>query len=241
MKLKNNQWHWGACGKHFVSRDYFKTGVDDPFLRAFSEWIQNGYQKLDADKLSLPGLCSWRFWAKGPKKGVLICGIARQSSDSVGRPFPLLIMGNGLLKGWEDHWHLLPDEISATWGQMEYISAKRFSDFEQFEDEVRMIPSPSTDWGSPGTDMESGSMSWAGGEPDDWVTKLFREKTVFITIGASGSGDPQFAVAQWHKALRSRSKEIPSALFMGGTSEKTYMAVFMRALVPLDFVRLWRG
>ena len=134
MMRSKQTWNWAACGKHPVGRDYFSVGLNDPILKAFSDWIDSGYQRLNPEHGSASVFYSWRFWAKGLKKGSLVCGVGRDSSDNIGRPYPFLIMGTGPLKGWEENWDVLPDVFGETWRQMEYMSAKRFSDFEQFGD-----------------------------------------------------------------------------------------------------------
>jgi type VI secretion system protein VasJ len=49
------------------------------------------------------------------------CGLGRDSSDSIGCPYPLLIMGEGRLKGWEKRWSQLPVQLNRTWKRMESI------------------------------------------------------------------------------------------------------------------------
>jgi hypothetical protein len=41
--------------------------------------------------------------------------------------------------------------------------------------------------------------------------------------------------------MKSQISEVPSTVFMGGSSAGTFLAIFMRALAPVDFVRLWSG
>jgi len=241
-------WNWGAYGKHPVGRDYFRVGPDDPFLQAFSDWVEGGYRKLNPERGSNTLFCSWRFWARGPKKGSLVCGVGRDSSDSIGRPYPFLILGTGTLKGWEDNWDLLPDVCVGTWTQMEYMSAKRFSDFEQFESEVRHIKPPEAEWsklkskeeGKAGASSQN-SLSLNDRDVEEMITSLSQDKALFIPLDSGPSGDPHFLAGLWHSLLKSRINDIPSTVFMGGSSEGTFLAVFKRALAPADFVRLWSG
>ena len=122
----NRSWEWGAYGKHPVARDYFSTCNDIPILKAFSSWVEKGYQSLETGKNPEPWN-TFRFWIKGPKKD-LIMGILRDSSDSIGRVFPLLIIGTGALKNWEKNWERIPSICEKSWARTEYIACKRVVD-----------------------------------------------------------------------------------------------------------------
>ena len=91
-----------------------------------AETIDNVRRQQESNEMSLKtatpaGICSWRFWAKGANKKALVCGVARDSSDSVGRPYPLLVVGTGPLADWEDEWELLPAACENTWNQMDVM------------------------------------------------------------------------------------------------------------------------
>ena len=105
-------------------------------LEALSKWVKNGYQLLNSKQNPISQFYCWRFWVKGPVKNNLVCGVGRDSSDSLGRPYPLLIVGTGFLEDWEAHWDLLPFACDMTWRHIEYVSSKRFTDFKQFEGEI---------------------------------------------------------------------------------------------------------
>jgi hypothetical protein len=63
-------WHWGACGKHPVARDYFKISHKTPVFDAFESWIEKGYAALAKRQKLDPEVYSWRFLAKGLKKEI---------------------------------------------------------------------------------------------------------------------------------------------------------------------------
>jgi len=244
-----NAWTWGACGKHPVGRDYFKVGPDEPFLQAFSDWIKNGYRRLNLDQGANSIFYSWRFWAKGPKKGSLVCGVGRDSSDSIGRPYPFLILGTGPLKGWEAHWDLLPLSLDQTWSQIEYLTTGRFVDFKQMEDEIRSIRPPTPTWGEletqrgrPG-ELEFFLNGLSQGDRLE-MNKSFeslREKAeVFISLNMGGTEDSFDLVSRLHYWMRKRIPGgVPNSIFMGGIPGNTYLTIFMRPLAANDFVRLW--
>ncbi len=240
-----NSWNWGACGKHPVGKDYFRVGPDDPFLQAFSDWIENGYRRLNPESVSDSVFNSWRFWAKGPKKGSLVCGVGRDSSDSIGRPYPFLIMGTGPLKGWENNWDLLPFAFEQTWDQIEYLSTGRFVDFRQMEDEIRSIKSPHSNWKDlrsqkrPPGDL-SGRIQWDIGELDNKIGRFREQPEIFISFKGVQSDDHFDFVSLLHSLLKkNHAGAVPNSIFMGGVPDDTYLAVFMRPLAPTDFVRLW--
>ena len=110
-------WKWTACGKHPSAGDYFKFGNDDLMVREFTGWIEDGYHQLLLSSPKRSRLCSWRFWVKGQKKNAIVCGICRDSSDRMGRPFPLIVIGKGKVPGWEDHWDLLPLIFENIWSR----------------------------------------------------------------------------------------------------------------------------
>ncbi len=233
-------WNWTASGKHPVARDYIRVGPNLPLPKAFSDWVKDGYQMLEQNTSDTHQFYFWRFWAKGPTKGNLVCGVGRDSSDSLGRPYPLLIMGTGLLEGWEDNWGLLPFAFKETWQQMEYMASRRFTDLTQIEEGLRSIKPPDPNW-SEFTDQRESREEF---ERDFWAMENkvsgLREKTEFYVLLDSGPSNDPFALAElWHFSLKTRIGEVPSAVFIGGVPEEACLAVFKRPLVPRDFVQLW--
>jgi type VI secretion system protein VasJ len=249
MMRSKNSWNWGAYGKHPVGKDYFRAGPEDPFLHAFSDWIENGFRKLNPEKNANPLICSWRFWARGYKKGSIACGVVRDSSDSIGRPYPLLIMGTGPLKGWENHWDLLPLAFEKTWVQIEHLATGRFVDFKQMEDEVRSIKPPGFDWKVLEHQREfpeeiepssNGRSRWDLPELEKRIISLREKPETFIPLRGGRPDDHFDFVSLLHFLVKkNHTGAVPNSIFMGGVPDNTYLAVFMRPLAPTDFVRLW--
>lgn len=235
-------WRWAARGKHPAARDYFCLGRNSLLIKALSDWMEKGYQALHSKQRVSSMLSSWRFWAKGPEKETLVCGVGRDSSDSLGRPYPLLIVGTGPLEGWQDQWNLLPIACEKTWRQIEHLSTKRFLDLKQLEDEVRLLKPPYPHWSdfvSQRGDLEMSS--WNPGAVESKAASLATERELLVPLEGGPSNDHVAAADLWHSFLKAHTKVIPNAVFMGGVPDETYLAVFKRPLVPSDFVLLWSG
>jgi len=240
----NSSWIWAAYGKHPVARDYFGIGRESPLNRGFSDWVEKGYPLITSKKDARPRLSSWRFWARGPGRDGLACGLVRDSTDRVGRPYPLLIIGTGPLKGWEEHWELLPFACERTWEQIEYLSALIVTDLKKLEAEVQNIRPPCPDWPEYESRREEvrkefASDSGLGPEDTGEAVKLLEKTELFITLD-DGAGRDQIArIGFWHWFFRARMTAIPNVVFMGGSFEKVCLALYRRPLAPSDFLELW--
>lgn len=229
----NASWQWSAFGKHPVATDFFRLGEDAPLLKSFSDWVEKGYQALVSKKAPSQDLHAWRFWARGSQKGNIACGVVRDSSDRVGRPYPLLIMGTGLLNGWEDHWDLLPFACERTWDQIEYLSAFVANDLKKLEHEVRHIRPPHPEW----PDFEIKQRGLNGIERQ--VSFNPDQAGVIFDLEMDSHRDHLTQVNHYHSLIRSRIKSAPNVIFIGGTLERSCLALFRRPLQTSDFVRLW--
>ena len=248
LTVSQNSWHWAACGKQPAARDYFRVGPAEPLVNAFSDWVEKGYQLVGSKGRLSTEFCSWRFWARGARRETLVCGVARDSSDSLGRPYPLLIMGTGPLQGWEDQWDLLPFACEKTWSQMEYLSAKKFADLRELEDQVRTVEPPYPNWPefmSERRDLGHGSSPLnraSSSNPtvlEKRIADLSKKPLFFVPLDDGPLDDPFTLAALCHLSLRGSVASPPNVVFLGGTPHETYLAVFKRPLMPDDFVWLW--
>jgi type VI secretion system protein VasJ len=243
------KWQWAAFGKHPTAKDFFRLGEKTPFFDGLFRWVEDGYQLLTAKENSLPDFCSWRFWAREAGKGTLVCGVIRVSSDSFGRPYPLVITGSGLLDSWQDNRDLLPFACEKTWGQIEYLASNLFPDLKRLEEEIRTIRPPDTDW--QGLRAKRKALNEIGSRHDPYASfpdlgelrKLAaangEKGEVFVSLDRGPCNDKIMRVSLWHLLFSESSAEVPNALFMGGTLEKAYLALFRRPLKSADFTRLW--
>ena len=229
--------------------DYFQLGAGEPLVSAFAAWIENGYQKLASKNRAGPAFCSWRFWAKGMRKGHIACGVVRDSSDSAGRPYPLMIMGTGALGGCEKNWDLLPLVFAESWMQMEYITSGYFADLKQLAADIGRVKIPSREWAAlaqrrskdakPDNSAEVNMMSQRRHEIEKGARALLATNELFVSIDEYQNCDSLTMAGFWLLLLKSRIDRVPNAVFLGGIPEKSNLAIFNRSLNSGDFVRLW--
>jgi type VI secretion system protein VasJ len=242
-------WQWVVCGKHPAFKDYFHLGQRLSMVTALSEWVEKGYRGIATGKTSFASLRSWRFWAGGLDRDTLLCGVLKESTDSVGRPFPLLLAGSGPLDKWKTRWDLVPRVCEQSWSQMESLSTRIFRSLKQLEDELVRIRDPQLHW--TGSSQSNTRAVIEGGYADQHGNSknLGKIESRLITMGAAGeifvsldeepSQDPLSMIYVWHMSLKKHHPEPPKTVFMGGSATASYLAFFHRALMTEDFVRLW--
>ncbi len=248
--IENAQnWRWAAFGKHPAAGDYFRLGDDAPFFDGLFSWVEDGYQHLVSRENRDPDFCSWRFWARDSGRESLVFGVVRVSSDSFGRPYPLVITGLGPLDAWQSNWDLLPFSCEKTWLQIEFLSSNLFPDLKKLEEEIRTIRPPVADWNELAAKRKA--LNECGSPTDPYSSFLdFRELKklaacntdrgeVFVSLDRGPCNDKIMGVSLWHFLFRESASAVPNAVFMGGTLEQAYMAFFRRPLKSLDFMQLW--
>jgi len=242
-------WQWAAFGKHPAAKDYFQIGESTPFLEGLFTWIEDGYQLLTAKETAAPDFCSWRFCVKAAGKESLVCGVVRVSSDSFGRPYPLVITGVGSLKNWQDNWDLLPFACEKTWSQIEYLASNLFPDLKKLEEEMHTIRPPIQGW----SDLKEKRKVLNGiGSPSDPYASFLDLRELkkiaaanadkgetYVSLDRGHCNDKIMRVSLWHLLFKESVTGTPNAVFMGGTLEKAYLALFRRPLKSTDFTQLW--
>lgn len=239
-------WVWAAFGKHPVAKDYFQINLVSPLASAFASWVDAGFRQLSEDDRRNT-VCSWRFWAKGQKKGSVICGVGRSSSDSIGRPYPMMIIGEGGLNKWEKSWQLMLAGLRQTWETIEYVTTRRLRTLEQLETQMLRMPSPLQQW-SRTRDMTPQDLT---ADLDAWKNKIILADVqrkarqleldghLIVPLDDQASADPFHLATAWHLALKNCGAPIPSTVFMGGRPDKNVLALYTRPLVTRDFPFLW--
>lgn len=234
-------WQWDVVGKHPAARDFFDLGPRSLMAKAFGEWIQRGAEGVvSTSKDLLVRTCSWRFWAKTPQKGILACGVIRNSCDSVGRPFPLLVMGTGRLESWEQNWELLPFACEGIWAQMEKLASRTYSSFELFQNDVNMLRPPQKNWRELELSMLGlGERSEARRAYDTQLFSFEQNKALFLPFTDNGQCDFFTMISDVHSRQKDRSTIVPNSLFMGGLVELPGLVLLQRPLSGQDFERMW--
>ena len=251
MNPKNIKWAWGACGKHPSAKDYFRLNINSSLFQAFERWTEKGFDSVSNDLKDGKKLCSWRFWAKGIKKGQIVCGLVKTSSDSIGRPYPLLVVGAGFIAGWEDNWDILTETFEAIWQRIEYISTRRFSNLEDFKAEINVLRDLPLQYGKIKADREV-SRSISEGDnhrnqlkPGNEVgftnnlEMLAREKALILLLENQDSMEVSDSIRRAQYRFRSAGISLPNAVFIGGSASRQFLAIFGRSIKTQDFVRLW--
>ncbi len=242
-------WNWSAFGKHPAAADYFRLGHASPFVEGVTKWVESGYRLLAERGDATPPFCSWRFWARGYGRDSLVIGVVRVSSDSMGRPYPLLIMGSGPLEGWEGNWDLLPFAGEKSWCQIEFLATHTFGELKKLEEGLQGLRPPAAEWDELAERRRG--LNRLGSPLDPYAS--FLDMPRLETVAAERAGKEEFSVrldrgpvndkitlvSLWHLLAKGAAKGVPNALFMGGTLERSFLASYRRALAPGDFLHLW--
>jgi type VI secretion system protein VasJ len=245
----SSNWRFVAVGKHPVAKDFLKLGESIPQVNDLSAMMKTAYSTLMSRFNSAPGFSSWRFWSKGSGKDSLICGIVRDSSDKMGRPYPFLIIGSGQLKDWEFQWDLLPFACENTWCQFEYLSTQNFEHIKKLEEELANIRPPTPHWAEHSDRRRS--LNRIGSPLDPFasfldlkklkgqVAGLSDQKEYFVSLDRGPCHDKILPVSLWHHLFMVTLKSVPQTVFMGGTLDKAFLVAYSRTLKPEDAVQLW--
>ncbi|MGV8074538.1 MAG: TagF domain-containing protein [Syntrophobacteraceae bacterium] len=243
------KWQWVICGKHPGFKDYFQLGPNLPMVAALAEWIEKGYREVGRAKSSPAELLSWRFWAGGPERDAILFGIIRDSTDSVGRPYPLLVAGSGFLENWGAGWDGIPEACEQSWSQMESLSARIFRSVEQLEDELLRVREPEPRWTKPtrisertavtNSDTDEANAAGCSDSIESRASAMAKDIDIFVSLDETPSMDPYTILHLWHSFLKKHHNEPPKVVFMGGNAGSSHLAFFRRALTNRDFIRLW--
>lgn len=235
FKFKPADWQWAAHGKMPAARDFFTVGNEMPVFKAFFAWLDRGCQELN-NRDSLEKSCSWRFWVKGPGKDQLLCGIIKNSSDQIGRPYPLMLIGAGTLKNWEKRWDTLPAICEGVWGRLEYLTTKRYDGLEQLVADFRLLK-PRDD-AAEQQELVPDCHDFKGER--SWVERLKADRELFIPLKV-GCADPTLAIACFHNFLKINFGETPNSVFLGGRPENLLFVIFNKGLTTANFLELWKN
>jgi type VI secretion system ImpM family protein len=114
---------WFAFGKHPSFADFFSVGEHSQLTLAYKNWVVRGYEKYLRTHSRCREGCAYRFWSKGSDQDLLAIGLLQSSVDSVGRCFPLLLIGIAALPSWQKQWRSLQQQLEGAWVSLEEAAA----------------------------------------------------------------------------------------------------------------------
>jgi type VI secretion system protein VasJ len=160
----------------------------------------------------------------------------------------MMIIGEGALDQWEKFWHLMLIGLGPTWETLEYASTRRLRSLDQLENEINHLETPRKQWRQTKQmnhkELGDDLLQWKNSKiilsgVREKVRALETDGRLLIPLDDQGAVDPfQLAVA-WHLALKDCRSPVPNTVFMGGSPEKTFLALYCRPLSPDDFSVLW--
>jgi type VI secretion system protein VasJ len=239
---KKSKFELSAYGKHPAFSDYFSLNTGSPLVNALSVWVEEGTKRKGNHNKKVH---SFRFWIRGIKKGELALGIIRDSSDHLGRPYPLFIMGVGFVKNWEKRWHHIFSSFGAVFRAFEDVSASRYDSFREFETSLARINFPeSLRINDPGLEGEAsdGELNEKFRLPEmmmAWFNKDREKGVLSLPVAALSGGFASTARKTKGGGLFGRKSQIPGAVFWGGLPENPVLTIYSRPLKTDDFCDLF--
>jgi len=246
INIKKNSSTIYIEGKHPSFKDFIRIGTETKLSEAFSQWIRDGYA-LVADKTDskYDGPRFWRFWSVGTKTDQLAWGVIRDSSDSIGRPYPLLILACNKMINWREKWESLPLILNGNWTIMEQIAVMRFETTAQLAQRINYLEDkrPTIHRGDlpirfARFKYDRSALSMLESRYKDQISleDLILRFRLYDNI--PGVSYLEQAVA-YCKNFKTREWVVPRLMFLGGSLLTTTLYLFFRPIKPSDFVMLW--
>lgn len=219
-----------AYGKHPAFDDYFSVNMNTPLANALSAWIENGI-KSDGTAHKNKVIRSFRFWVLGIKKEELVLGIVRDSSDRLGRPYPLLIIGRTRLKNRDTQWPAIFSYFEPVFRAFEEMTAARYEAFKEFEAGLLNVR-----FFQPNFEKSETAFS-------NCLTAWFKKEKENSSLALSVSDLLDKFTSQSHAPPKKRifktDSPLPGAVFLGGLPDKPMVNLYNRPLGTRDFHRLF--
>lgn len=226
-----------AHGKHPAFSDYFSLNTDLPLVKALSGWIEKGIKltgKIKENRMSH----SFRFWMRGIKKNELALGIIRESSDRLGRPYPLLIMGNGVVRNWEKRWSYIFPGFETVYRAFEDIAASRYETFKELETKLDRIVFPVMNLDH--TSKTIDEMSELPEIMEAWFKKDREKGELSLPVARLlNMGAAPYSKEVKGPGLFKKKPPVPGAVFLGGLPQNSVLTMYARPLKVNDFLSLF--
>lgn len=244
--LKNGRpWGWSAVGKHPAAKDFLSLGQDHALLAAFARTVNKAHRRV-VGRTRSPGLLgSWDFWSAGAEGDFLVCGRVSGSTDSLGRPYPFLVLGYGIVRDWATDWDLLPLVLDRTWAGMAGLSRNSFESVKTLSDALAALPPPSGDLsdlaGIQRQVIEQAIRDFGSAEKDMRRQTMAFEARRDISLTIPG-GLEHSGICYWHYMIKRyvASHPTPRAVFFGGGETDKELHLFKRPVGHGDLAGLWQ-
>jgi len=223
-----------AYGKHPAFNDYVSVNIDPPLANALSSWVETG-AKLRGNTHESSLIRSFRFWVNGIKKSQVVLGIVKDSSDRLGRTYPLLIMGNAHMKNRNRQWHRIFTRFDPDFRAFEAATAARYEAFNDFETHlltIRLAPSDS--------EAKNISTGFSNGMKV-WLKKNREKEALSLPVTVLLDRFGSHPVEPTDRGMFKRSIDPPGAVFLGGLPENPMVTLYNRPLKARDFLDLFNG
>jgi type VI secretion system ImpM family protein len=248
--IKEKQaWRFAAFGKHPSAGDYISLGAPTPLLKGFSSWMEKGYGQIPPELRSQQGL-DWQFWARGPN-AKLICGLLTSSRDKHGRPYPLMIAGEGRVPESVKDWDLIPLACAVTWRHLARLHDEHLDTIKALKRRVARIKGPESPWAGFREQRDAVKNMEISptlpGTHSDFMNKmnnvdgLARKKRFFLGLDVGDPNDCLVPVTKFLILLKNRSKIGPGTAFLGGNGRRKRLYLLNDSLDMDDFMVLWNG
>jgi type VI secretion system ImpM family protein len=230
---KKIPWNWFVWGKHPGVPDFICAGSQTRLFQRYTRWVDTGFARINADLKKTSRHCSWRFWSKGANDEV-VCGLVRNSCDSYGRSFPLLYLGSGSLKNWQQNCSLLPFTFEPVWKHFEHAAAARYESVARLNETLQLIESPEPEWRIFQQRIHSASILHTHAICDERVEAGRRLYRINCRFPEDLPHDLSFC-----SNVIAGKKLMPTAVFISELGENIAVAIIENMLKPSEFIWLW--
>ncbi len=198
-------------GKHPSFRDFVEAGSPALISKAMRQWLDTNFSR-QAGRIKERGFSgiSWRFFIRGLERGQAAAGILMESSDSIGRAYPLLLIMEGQLAEGDSQVTGCIAALEPMWQAMEQMAAASYVRPEELHQALAALAEKTEAQSMQGPSAVGPA---AGGEDNAWALEGIRAKA---------GGKPE-----------------PRAVFMGGAPSERRLHLVEHGLDPSDFDALF--
>ena len=234
-------------GKHPSFRDFICLGEKTALAQALSSWIEKGFSTFLEEHGKGLGNRSWRFWLRGQDINEIFWGILKDSSDSLGRPYPLVILLANRIPELGHNWELIPLIMDASWRRLELLASKNFYNYQELIKDISNITLhelTSEKFNEVKNQWESYNSAFLDKElvKDKIRKKIISHKKIvelsLLEIHDEKSRIP-FQIATFFYIFKFFCPEGPVACFIGGSPEDPKIIFFLEKISKDSFLRLW--